>query len=226
MNNQTLKLKKINDVVNNLHVILSALRDMTEDEAINTLHSIDGFISNYFSNSNIDDLDLKKVLVEMVDELYIKIMEFEVMDKFTNVYFKTILKNLFANFAQKEIFAFFVLDNELRDDRFKLVYELFNEISFTVISPYSFEKLSFSDEYTTLSSITYKKVEQFIDKAKTEKQHIFYVEKDSSVNYLKDILALAEEFQSEYVCIFRNGSIETDKTAKWLIGNFSSLLEE
>jgi len=226
MNTSILKLKKINDIVNNIHVILSDLRNMTDEDAINTLQKIDGFVSAYFSNSDLDDLDLKKVLVEIVDELYIKIMEFEVMDKFTNAYFKTILKNLFRNFAQKEIFAFFVLDNELRDDRFKLAFDLFNETGFAVISPYSFKKLLFSDKHTPLSSITYKKVEQLIDKAKSNKQHIFYVEKDSSVNYLKDILALAEEFQSEYVCIFRNSSIETNKTAKWLMGNFSSLLEE
>ena len=214
-------IQKIDDIVGNLHKILSDLRELPEDDVLDSLHDIEVYISNYFSKSDIDELELKKALVCLVDGLYIKIMEFKELDKFTNAYFKIILKILFAHFAEKQIFAFFILDNGLRDDRFKLAFELFGDAGFSTIAPYSFDNLKYSDEYTTLPVLGYKEVEKQIDKARADARHIFYLEKDDSVDHLKEVLAIAEESQSKYVCIFRNGSIETDKNVKWLMGDFA-----
>ena len=214
-------IQKIEDIVGNLHEIFSDLRELPQEDTFDYFQDIEAYISDYFSKSNIDELKLKKILVEIVDDLYIKIMEMTKRDALSDLYFCNIISYLFIQFAKKQIFAFFILDNELRDDRFKLTFELFGDAGFSTIAPYSFDNLAYSDEYTTLPILEYKDVERQIDKAMADARHVFYLEKDDSVNHLKEVLSIAEEFQSKYVCIFRNGSIETDKTAKWLMGDFA-----
>jgi hypothetical protein len=220
----TKNIQKIEDIVGNLHEILSELREMPQEDTFDCFQDIEAYISDYFSRPNIDELELKKMLVSFVDELYIKTMEMPQRDVFTDLYFCNIISHLFLQFEKKQIFAFFILDNELRDDRFKLAFELFGDAGFSTIAPYSFDSLEHSDEYTTLPTLEYKKLEKQIDKAKADARHIFYLEKDDSVDHLTKVLAIAEEFQSEYVCIFRNESIEIDKTANWLMGNFSETI--
>ena len=119
---------------------------------------------------------------------------------------------------------FFILDNSLRDDRFKLNVELYKAASFSVVYPYNVEKLEYSQQFTKLPTKDYKTVEKEIDKARADKSHIFYVEKDDSINHLDDVLHLAEEFQGEYQCIFRNKGPAESQTANWLAGSFGDWL--
>jgi hypothetical protein len=123
-------------------------------------------------------------------------------------------------FQQKGIFAFFVLDNTLKDDRFKMVIELFAITGFSVLCPYDTKDLEYTGECSVLPPLDHNLIEKEIYQNIAHKNHIFYLEKDSSVNYLNYVLDIAEEFQSEYVCIFRSKAPDGDTEAVWLQGSF------
>lgn len=224
MNEETLKPNKIQDVVFRIFEYLPAMRKMEKDEAMRFVSFLENYIKEYFAKET-DDLELKKMSVELTDELYLQISELEVRDIHTDGYFGIVVNRLFWELSQKGVLCFFILDNSLRDDRFKLTTELYKSAGFSVVHPYAVNELTYSDNYTKLPTKTYKEVEKIIDESKNHKKHILYVEKDNEVNYLKDILYLAEEFQSDYVCIFRNKAPSEHQSATWLMGSFAELLK-
>ena len=219
-----LKPNKIEDIVFRIEEYLDAMRKMEKDEAVVFLNSLDSYIKDYFSK-DMNVLDLKKMAVELTDEMYLKISAFELRDIHTVGYFGIVVASLFWELKMKGVMCFFILDNSLRDDRFKIVVEMFGSSGFAKVYPYTTTELEHSDQYTRLPISDYKTVEKEIDEARKNKRHIFYVEKDDSVNYLKDVLHLAEEFQNEYVCIFRNKAPSEHIAATWLMGSFGDILK-
>jgi hypothetical protein len=224
MIDEQLKPNKIEDVILRMEEYLEALRKMQNDEAMAFINSLDAYIKDYFTREH-NELDLKKMAVELTDIIYIKISAFDVRDIHTAGYIGKVVASHFWELKMKGILCFYILDNSIRDDRFKMTVELFGSSGFAKIYPYSVKELEHSDQYTKLPTLDYKTVEKEIDEAKANKRHIFYVEKDDSVNYLKDVLHIAEEFQSEYVCIFRNKAPSEHKTANWLMGSFGDILK-
>lgn len=225
MTQSNLNPEKLSDVVYKMDNYLSAMREMSKEDVVKFVDQLDEYVRRYFDNIKSDDLELKKQLVELVDVLYLITVNLDRRDIHTDGYFGIVLNRLFWILQQKNILAFFVVDNSLRDDRFKMVTELFHSAGFNIAAPYSMDNLLYGNEYTKLPTLPYKNIEKQIDTSKSEKRHIFYIEKDDSVNYLKDVLALAEEFQSEYVCIFRNKAPDGNSNAAWLMGSFADYLD-
>jgi hypothetical protein len=225
MTQESLKPEKITDIVYKMDEYLSAMREMEKDEVVKFVDQLEGYVRDYFTAQNLDDLELKKQLVEMVDVLYLLTVNLDRRDIHTDGYFGIVLNRLFWSLQQRNVLAFFILDNSLRDDRFKMVTELFNSAGFNIVAPYSYKELQYSENTTELPALGYKEIEKKIDQSKSEKRHILYVEKDASVNYLKEVLALGEEFQSEYVCIFRNKAPDGNSNATWLLGSFADYLD-
>jgi hypothetical protein len=221
---ETLKPTKIQDIVFRIHEYLPAMRKMKKEQVMEFVKFMENYIKEYFANE-IDDLELKKLSVELTDVLYIQISSFEMRDIHSDGYFGIVISKLFKELSQKNVFIFFILDNSIRDDRFKLTTELYNSIDFRVIYPYATDKLEYSPEYTKLPSADYKKIEKEIDEAVEQKKHILYVEKDDSVNYLSKVLQIGEEYQGQYVCVFRNTAPGSDKNATWLMGSFGDYLK-
>lgn len=221
---ESLKPKKIQDVIFRLREYLSEMRTMERDKVMEFVSYLEGYIKDYFAK-DIDDLELKKMSVELTDRLYLQISAFELRDIHADGYFGIVVKRLFWELSQKGVLCFFILDNSLRDDRFKLAVELYKSVGFDAIYPYIVYELKYSDEYTRLPIKDYKSIEKEIDKARSNKRHILYVEKDDSVNQLENVLHLAEEFQSEYVCIFRNKAPSDHENATWLLGSFADIVD-
>lgn len=224
MIDESLKPTKIQDVVFRLHEYLPVMRKMEKEQVMEFVKFMENYIKEYFSNEH-DDLELKKLSVELTDVLYMQISTFEMRDIHTDGYFGIVLSQLFRELSQKDVFIFFILDNSIRDDRFRLTVELYKSAGFMTIYPYATDKLEYSSEYTKLPIEDYKKIESEIDEAVGLKKHILYIEKDDSVNYLPKILQIGEEYQSLYVCIFRNNAPGSDKNATWLMGSFGDYIK-
>lgn len=224
MVDESLKPTKIQDIVFRIHEYLPAMRKMEKEQVMEFVKFQENYIKKYFADK-ADDLELKKLSVELTDVLYIQISSFEMRDIHTDGYFGIVVSQLFKELSQKNVFIFFMLDNSLRDDRFKLITELYKSVGFRVIYPYTIDNLEYSPEYTRLPIADYKKTEKEIDEAVEQKKHIFYVEKDDSVNYLSKVLQIGEEYQSKYVCIFRNTAPGSGKNATWLMGSFGDFLK-
>lgn len=86
------------------------------------------------------------------------------------------------------------------------------------------DKLDYSENYTIFQAKEFIPVEEEIKNKIIQNRNILYIEKDNSVNYLKNILSIAEEVQSKYLCIFKNQSPESDEPATWLRGSFKETL--
>ena len=221
---ETLKPNKIRDIVFRIYEYLPEMRKMEKDEAVEFVGFLESYIKEYFAKET-DDLELKKMSVELTDELYLQISAFDVRDIHTEGYFGTVVNRLFWELSQKGVLCFFILDNSLRDDRFKMTVELYKSSGFNSVYPYVVEELKYSEECTRLPTKEYKSIEKEFDEARSNKRHILYVEKDDSVNHLENVLHLAEEFQSEYVCIFRNKAPSEHLSATWLMGSFGDILK-
>jgi hypothetical protein len=223
MNNESLKPNKIEDIVFRMEEYLSEIRKMEKDESIDFLNFLDSYIKEYFT-IELNELDIKKLAVELTDVIYIKISNIQMRDIYTDGYFGIVVASLYWELKKKGILCFYIIDNHIRDDRFKLAVELFGSSGFSVIYPYLDEKLDYSEKYTNLPPLDYKKVVEKIDEAKSNGRHILYVEKDDSINYLKNVFNLAEDLQSKYQCVFRNEASSELKGAKWLTGTFADWL--
>lgn len=210
-------------IVSQLHRYLAEMRTMGADVATSLMDVLDLQVKEYFEEET-DIQNLKIMAVELTDELYKQIAALEVRDVYTNGYFGIVLNRFYTMLSSRGILCFFVLDNSLRDDRFKMAVELFHLAGFDSIYPYVVDGLEYFNDYTRLPVKDYKSVEKGIDGSKANKHHIFYVEKDDSVNCLGNVLHLAEEFQSEYVCILRNTAPDDDSKARWLMGSFGDIL--
>ena len=103
-----------------------------------------------------------------------------------------------------------------------MVIELFDIAGCSVICPYVTKDLEYTAQCSVLPKLDHNLVEKEIYKNIAQKRHIFYIEKDDSVNYLNYVLDIAEEFQSEYVCIFRSKAPDGDTEAIWLKGSFGN----
>jgi hypothetical protein len=185
---------------------------------------LEQYIKDYFHQPSLDDLELRKTAVELVDTMYCGISNLLIRDIHTNAYFGIIINRLFYELAQQKVLVFYILDNQLRDDRFKVAIELFGVSHFSAIHPYAAEKLEDGDGYSQLPGKEYKVVEKEIDDAVAQNKHICYIEKDSSVNYIRNVLRLAELCQNEYLCVFRNQP-PGNTGATWLTGSFSGLID-
>lgn len=226
MISKKIKPNHISDIIHNMDEYLAEMRKMSTEEANEFIEFLEQYIHAYFVGHDADDIVLKKLIVEFTDAIYLKIAHFDQRDIHTNGYFGIVINRIFWEFSRKDIFAFFIIDNSLRDDRFKMTVELFKVSNFVSICPYNVGVLEYSDNYSVLPSLDYKAVEKQIDDGKTDKKHILYIEKDDSVNYLNQVLALAEEFQPKYLCIFRNNAPDDNSAATCLMGSFSDILNK
>ena len=221
----SLQPKHISDILFRIDEYLNAMRtslQTTADLAV----MLDACIEDFFKSKNIDELTFKKIAVDMVDEMYVRICNFTIRDSYTDTYFEVIVKKLFLEFAAKNIFLFYVLDNQLRDDRFKSVVELFSGCEFSTIFPYSIKKLHYRNSYTKHPVKKFLTVENQIRESISAGKHIFYVEKDDSINYLDRVVSLAEENQRKYECIFRNQGPDVDEVMLFYGDSLSNSLKD
>jgi hypothetical protein len=124
------------------------------------------------------------------DMFYRRIIALESMDGHTRDFCKGTASLLFDQLRARGVMAFYILDNEIREDRFAALIELAETAGLHVISPRG------------LDSLSEPEVVQAINCQMTLRRHILYVEPDSSVNHLDRIKALAKD--SDYVASFRN----------------------
>ena len=219
-----LRPKKISDIIIRVDEYIEYMREHRQGVE-EFLDFIEHYISDYLSNPFLNEEELKISTIKIVDEMYIRVTKFTKWDICTDTYFGVLMNNFFYGLSMRNIFVLFVLDNQIRDDRFKLLVELFEACHFTTIYPYVAEKLEYGDGCPYLPIKEYKVIEKEIDDAVAQKKHICYVEKDDSANYIKNVLSLAEEYQNEYLCIFRNQAPDSYKKATWLMGSFGDILK-
>lgn len=93
---------------------------------------------NRFNNQMFDGkgmaLDqLRQLAVYTIDKIYRIAAELEKYDTYTEVYFKEVIARFMKALQDKGIKIFYILDNEIRQDRFELAVRLFELSGATVL---------------------------------------------------------------------------------------------
>lgn len=222
------QIKKIEDVAELMIPLLDELKEMEGEEVMAELSKIENFIDGYFLNKDLTNEELLVKVATLVNELYIKIFDLVWLGSATDAYFGLIINIIFDYLKKRGVLIFFIVDNVIRDDKFELIKHLFNCAGLKVITPNSIipSHASNAPVYTKGKALDYKAIEVMIDECNKKNDHIIYIEKDDSVNYLSDVLKLAEEFQNKYFCLFRNKGADSPEKAQVLLGSFGDILDK
>jgi hypothetical protein len=110
-------------------------------------------------------------------------------DRWTRVYAGMAPQLLLDQLRVRGICSFYILDNAIREDRFDTIVKIFSDAGYLVISP-------------NLDGATETEVLGRIDSAQILRKHIFYVERDATVNYLDAVRSVFK--RPWYTVAFRN----------------------
>jgi hypothetical protein len=206
------KPQKITDLVENIDLYIGKTRGIKPEETIAMTEFWENYARETIEGLKQSDIENKKLITEITDNLYRKAMNFEMIDMYTNGYIAIVLNRLFWELSQKGIHIFYVLDNSLRDDNLKLILEQFPPAGFAVITPHIGDKLEYKPETTQTENLPYEEVERKVKDALKLGKNIFYVERDASVTYLDKVLVLALNSGNEYAKVLRNKAPENPET--------------
>ena len=216
--------KKITDILDNAEAYIAEMRQTQDKETIPKQ------LSNYawecFRTMELDKALLEKLALFLVDKTYrVSATISGVLDVYTYSFFAGVMPKLWDAIQGRGVDTFYILDNSMRADRYKLACDLFGLSGFIVIGPYFDEKTDTkilkTDEEKKVTIVmdplgagvddylNFEAVEAQLNHYMKLTQNIVYVEKDSRVNYIDKVVEIGK--QSNYLCIFRNLAPDTDK---------------
>lgn len=220
-----LQPERITDILDNIDLYLDQMRKNQDMKEIP--NALTSYIWNFFRDINPDKEKLKMLALFLADHTYRYISRVELTDDYTDIYFASVVTVLWDTLQARGVDTFYILDNELREDRFMLTVKLFALSGVAVVTPYvvkgsyhkymtieeqakwalSFSKEDFNPKKHTMTidasdDMRYMEVIDLIKKYMKHTRNIIYIEKDASVNYLDQVKRLAKE--SKYLGVFRD----------------------
>jgi hypothetical protein len=199
---------KIGDIVSRMPEYVVLMESLNEDELHVFILAMKEYVMFYMTEQRHDKVELKRIAVGMVNELYVLAHEMDYGSEYALCYSQEVLADFFVELIHYDIFIAFVVDGDMPDAFFLFVYSLFNHASFSVITPYhvSNREETFAGSYdvTVLQARTYREVEVDIYFALKQLTHFIYIEKDSSVSYMHKMLDIMETIRGGYQCVYRN----------------------
>lgn len=134
------------------------------------------------------DNDLRLVASAAQDLLYRYVAQLTIMDKYTRFYVNEVVRYFFMQLSAHGVRTFYILDNALREDRFKAVLEIFGLAGISTTTPRRDGK-------------DWNALQQRLRATLEAVGHVAYIEPDNEVNYLDAAQILAK--QSVCVSTFR-----------------------
>lgn len=177
------------DSVELMEVYMAYMRSCQDFDTVPDM--LNRFNDQIFVSKDTSLDQLRQLAVYSMDKIYRIAAELEVRDDYTVAYFKKVIAPLMKAFQAKGIELFYILDNEIRQDRFDLAVMLYELSGATVITPYISDK-----------TLSFEQVEERFKSPMAHGRNIVYIEKDASVNYIGKIIKIAAE--SRYIGLFRN----------------------
>lgn len=123
MLNTTLQPKRITDIMDNIDTYLE---DMRKNEDMKSIpNALTNYIWNFFRNVDPDKEKLKMLAVFLADHTYRYVTDVKLTDDYTEIYFASVVSVLWDTLQARGVDTFYILDNEIREDRFMLAVKLF-----------------------------------------------------------------------------------------------------
>ncbi len=177
------------DSVELLEVYVAYMRSCQDFDTVPDM--LNRFNDQIFVSKDTSLDQLRQLAVYSMDKIYRIAAELEVRDDYTIAYFKKVIAPLMKAFQEKGIEIFYIIDNEIRQDRFDLTVMLYELSGATVTAPYISDK-----------TLSFGQVEERFKSPIAHGRNIVYIEKDASVNYIGKVIKIAAE--SRYIGLFRN----------------------
>ncbi|MBF8250174.1 MAG: hypothetical protein HW400_775 [Candidatus Levybacteria bacterium] len=221
----TLGPNRITDILDNIDLYLTEMRK--KDDKVELPKQLNNYIWNFFRDTNPDREKLKSLAVFLADHIYRYAATATQADDYTRIYFASVITKLWDAIQDRGVDTFYILDNEIREDRLMLTIQLFALSGVAVVTPYPLKggyhkymtveeqarwALTFSGDdfdpkkYTiTLDDsedLRYLETIDLIKKYMKHTRNIAYIEKDGSVNYLDEVMRVAKD--SKYMSVLRN----------------------
>lgn len=225
MQNTSLIPKKITDLIDNIDEYLEEMRINSDIKAIP--NELNEYMWMYFRDINPDKEKIKLLAVFLIDHIYRYAADLDKLDNYTQIYFGTVITKLWDTIQSRGIDTFYILDNEIRDDRFHLTVQLFALSGIAVVFPYfvkgqyltplsvteqakwamSFTQDDFDSNKVVItvdphSEARWNELSSLILEYMSHTRNIVYIEKDASINFLDRVIKIAKE--SKYIVVFRN----------------------
>jgi hypothetical protein len=150
------------------------------------------YAADFFADVAVTEVQLKALTTMFVDRIYRFSADLIVLDSAVTTYFATVTRYVLDFAAARGVRILYILDNELRNDRFELACQLLFLAGVFVVAPYRIDGTAMPvDE--ALSAL---KIELLAGR------HVAYIEKDATANYLGQVLDAAR--LTTWHVIFRN----------------------
>lgn len=170
--------RKITDLAEFADDYVEFMRAVPENSACDALV---GYAASYFNDVAVSKAQLRILVLMFVDRIYRHAASLTIKDTALRHYYGTVTRFVLDVAAARGVRIFYILDNEIREDRFELATELFFLAGVFVVTPYRVDG----------TSIPFSDVRRAIDIELVAGRHIAYIEKDSSVNYLDPVIEVA-----------------------------------
>lgn len=181
--------RKVTDLAEFAGDYIDAMRQHGDDSACADL--VD-YAASFFADVQVTQHQLEALGVMFVDRLYLYSSELTVKDYRTHLYFSKVTRYVLDVIRARGVRIFYILDNEIREDRFELALRLMFDAGMWVVTPY----------LTDRSPASLDAVRWMIDVQLLAGRHVAYIEKDASIDYLRPVKDHATA--TEWFVIFRN----------------------
>ena len=171
--------KRITDLAEYAADYIEFMRAVPENAACETL--ID-YAAGFFTDVPVTEYQLQSLAVMFVDRIYLYGAELTVKDFIVTTYFAKVTRYVLDIVATRNVRVFYILDNELRQDRFEIILDLMFRSGVFVVTPYAVDG----------AFMQFPDVRRALNIELLAGRHIAYIEKDASVNYLGLVADLAK----------------------------------
>lgn len=215
---------KITDLVDNIDIYANEMK--TNQEAKGAIpKACRDFAWGYFHDFPLDEKAYKLLALYILDNVYKYAGQVLEIDNNRRIYIGYVIGYVMEILKDRGVDVFYILDNELNQQRFYIAVEFFQLLGLTVISPSSIrgeclkykttkerdgmienllelDQKGYDDKYPELEPLKYPDIEFDIKRSMNELRNVAYIERNSAVNYIVEILDFAKK--SDYFCVFRN----------------------
>jgi hypothetical protein len=181
--------RRITDLAELANEYIEYMRNNPHDDTTTKLVE---YAALFFADVPLTTQQVQGLLTLIVDRLYRDAAQLTISDRALKIYIATVTRYLLDALNARRVRIFYVLDNELREDRLELTLELFSAAGVFVVTPYNEDG----------SAMDFAHVERALFVQLLAGRHVAYIERDASVNYILAVLDLARI--TDHVVVLRN----------------------
>ena len=130
------KITKVTEIIENIDWYIDQLtpNEKNKDYVVKTIANLLEFTANYFSQIDKSERNtLKLIAYQAVNDLYKYSSNVKFMNFSSGLFLSSVVKGIFDQLAEKDIYVFFVIDNTMEDDRFGAFITAYSKAGFNVI---------------------------------------------------------------------------------------------